>query len=126
MQNLVLTAHTMLVCSLLHMPQTITFAELHHTAAFNTPLFQIFEKTKKIHRAPSAQYPTDAPAWGPGMHYVSAPVFGRPDAAWEHQVLFAVAGAKQAKQQLQLYFTWMGRGTLVCSDLPSCQHLCSA
>lgn len=51
MQNLVLTAHTMLVCSLLHMPQTIAFAELHHTAAFSTPLFQIFEKTKKIHRA---------------------------------------------------------------------------
>lgn len=60
------------------------------------------------------------------MHYVSAPVFGRPDAALEHRLLFAVAGAREAKQQLQKYFKWMGRGTLVCCDQPSCQHLCSA
>lgn len=53
-----------------------------------------------------------------GMHYVSAPVFGRPDAAREHRVLFAVAGTKEPKQQLQTYFKWMGRGTLVCFDQP--------
>ena len=51
---------------------------------------------------------------GAGMHYISAPVFGRPDAALEHRVLFAVAGAKEVKQQLQTYFDWMGRGILVC------------
>ena len=48
------------------------------------------------------------------MHFVSAPVFGRPDAALEHRVLFAVAGPKEVKKQLQTYFDWMGRGTLVC------------
>ena len=44
---------------------------------------------------------------------MSAPVFGRPDAALEHRVLFAVAGSKDAKAKLQKYFDWMGRGTLV-------------
>ncbi|KAL3136887.1 hypothetical protein ABBQ32_006498 [Trebouxia sp. C0010 RCD-2024] len=53
-----------------------------------------------------------------GMHYVSAPVFGRPDAALEHRVLFAVAGAKDIKQQLQTYFDWMGRGTLDLGEEP--------
>jgi len=48
-----------------------------------------------------------------GVHFVSAPVFGRPDAALEHRVLFAVAGTKEAKEKLQTYFKWMGRGTLV-------------
>lgn len=48
-----------------------------------------------------------------GVHFVSAPVFGRPDAALEHRVLFAVAGPKEAKEKLQTYFKWMGRGTLV-------------
>lgn len=48
-----------------------------------------------------------------GVTYVAAPVFGRPDAALEHRVLFAVAGPKDAKQKLQKYFDWMGRGTLV-------------
>lgn len=48
-----------------------------------------------------------------GVQYVSAPVFGRPDAALEHRVLFAVAGPKEAKQKLQKYFDWMGRGILV-------------
>lgn len=44
---------------------------------------------------------------------MSAAVFGRPDAALEHRVLFAVAGPKEAKEKLQAYFKWMGRGTLV-------------
>lgn len=44
---------------------------------------------------------------------MSAPVFGRPDAALEHRLLFAVAGPKEAKEKLQKYFKWMGRGTLV-------------
>ena len=47
------------------------------------------------------------------MQFISAPVFGRPDAALEHRVLFAVAGPKEAKEKLQPYFKWMGRGTLV-------------
>ena len=47
------------------------------------------------------------------MQFVSAPVFGRPDAALEHRVLFAVAGPKEAKEKLQPYLKWMGRGTLV-------------
>lgn len=59
------------------------------------------------------------PDWIAGIHFVSAPVFGRPDAALEHRVLFAVAGAKDVKQQLQTYFDWMGRGTLVCFYQPS-------
>ena len=48
-----------------------------------------------------------------GVHYVSIPVFGRPDAALEHRVLFAMAGPKEATQQLEKYTKWMGRGTLV-------------
>ncbi|DBA72789.1 hypothetical protein WJX79_000211 [Trebouxia sp. C0005] len=53
-----------------------------------------------------------ADATDAGVHFVSAPVFGRPDAALEHRVLFAVAGPKEAKERLQTYFKWMGRGTL--------------
>lgn len=53
-----------------------------------------------------------------GVHFVSAPVFGRPDAALEHRVLFAVAGPKEVKKQLQTYFDWMGRGTLDVGDEP--------
>lgn len=58
---------------------------------------------------------------------MSAPVFGRPDAALEHRVLFAVAGSKDAKARLRKYFDWMGRGTLVRLSLTSDHaHLQSA
>ena len=55
------------------------------------------------------------------MQFVSAPVFGRPDAALEHRVLFAVAGPKEAKEKLQPYLKWMGRGTLV--DCMNCNTI---
>ena len=68
------------------------------------------------HRLWKVQSFTEASRFDVGVKYVSSPIFGRPDAALEHRVLFAVAGPKDAKQKLQKYFDWMGRGTLVSSD----------
>lgn len=57
------------------------------------------------------------------MQYVGAPVFGRPDAAMEHRVLFCVAGPAEAKQRLQPYFDWCGRGTMDVGTEPHLAHV---
>ena len=49
---------------------------------------------------------------------MSAPVFGRPDAAMEHRVTFAVAGPAEAKEQLQPLLKSMSRGILDLGEQP--------
>ena len=53
-----------------------------------------------------------------GVIFVSAPVFGRPDAAKEHRVTFAVAGPVETKEQLQPLLKAMSRGILDLGEEP--------
>ena len=53
-----------------------------------------------------------------GVIFVSAPVFGRPDAAMEHRVTFAVAGPPKTKEQLQPLLKSMSRGILDLGEQP--------
>lgn len=54
----------------------------------------------------------DAKAKAAGLTFICAPVFGRPPAAMEGQVLWAPAGPAHALDRLQPYLDAMGRGTM--------------
>jgi 3-hydroxyisobutyrate dehydrogenase-like beta-hydroxyacid dehydrogenase len=53
-----------------------------------------------------------------GQHFVSAPVFGRPDAAAAAKLFIVVAGKQEIVQQLQPAFAAMGQLTLSVSENP--------
>ncbi|KAI9324135.1 6-phosphogluconate dehydrogenase [Zopfochytrium polystomum] len=53
-----------------------------------------------------------------GVKFVSAPVFGRPDAAANKMLVWAVAGPADAKAVADPYFKAMGRLVIDCGEAP--------
>jgi 3-hydroxyisobutyrate dehydrogenase-like beta-hydroxyacid dehydrogenase len=58
-----------------------------------------------------------------GLGYVSAPVFGRPDAAEAARLLIAAAGDAQALEKLSAVFSAIGRQTVVVGEAPEQANL---
>jgi 3-hydroxyisobutyrate dehydrogenase-like beta-hydroxyacid dehydrogenase len=58
-----------------------------------------------------------------GQHFVSAPVFGRPDAAAAAKLFIVAAGAPEAVARLQPVFDALGQRTFVLSETPSRANL---
>eukprot|EP00891_Asterochloris_glomerata_P001342 jgi/Astpho2/1342/Aster-x0057 len=74
-------------------------------------------KTTASQNSPALQ-DLAAKAQEAGVIFVSAPVFGRPDAAMEHRVTFAVAGPAKTKEKLQPLLESMSRGVLDLGEQP--------
>jgi len=58
-----------------------------------------------------------------GQHFVSAPVFGRPDAAAAAKLFIAAAGEPEVMARLQPLFDVIGQRTFVLSETPSRANL---
>ncbi|HUM08170.1 MAG TPA: NAD(P)-dependent oxidoreductase [Acidocella sp.] len=58
-----------------------------------------------------------------GRHFVSAPVFGRPDAAAAAKLFIAAAGEPEVMARLQPLFDVIGQRTFVLSETPSRANL---
>jgi 3-hydroxyisobutyrate dehydrogenase-like beta-hydroxyacid dehydrogenase len=60
---------------------------------------------------------------GKGQHFVSAPVFGRPEAAAAAKLFIAAAGPVDALKSAQPLFDVMGQKTFVVGEKPSAANL---